>query len=131
MQRQSDNRHHQVSQGLAFFGRYRKLRGPCQEVEYNLGRAYHSIGAPYFALQPSALLTEGSGLVDSAIKQYEKVLEMETERRLGQMTLDDDADDPTPFDSFACEAAYNLQLVYMTTNNRDLARQVAKQWLTL
>lgn len=72
-----------------------------------------------------------AGLVDSAIKQYESVLEMETEHRLSAMSLDDDATAGKDHVSFAKEAAYNLQLLYMTTNNRDFAREVARKWLTL
>ena len=45
MQRQSDNRHHQIAQGLACLKLYRDHRGPCQEVEYNLGRAFHYLSA--------------------------------------------------------------------------------------
>lgn len=62
MSRQTDNRHHQIaqvrlsrppslllliplrSQGLAFMSQYRKLKGPCQEVEYNFARAFHHLG---------------------------------------------------------------------------------------
>lgn len=57
---------------------------------------------------------------------------METERRLGLMSLDEAAPttDADQAESFAREAAYNLQLLYVTTNNRDLAREVARKWLT-
>ena len=64
MQRQSDNRHHLItqvnlfhliyhthsyaSQGMAFLSRYRELRGetaPCvEEVEYNFGRVFQQLG---------------------------------------------------------------------------------------
>jgi len=43
MQRQTDNRQHQLAQALAFLDRYRKLRGDSIEVEYNLGRAFNFI----------------------------------------------------------------------------------------
>ena len=45
MQRQTDNRQHQIAQALAFFDRYRKLRGgPSVEVEHNMGRLFHHLG---------------------------------------------------------------------------------------
>ncbi|KAG6897632.1 hypothetical protein C0992_012861 [Termitomyces sp. T32_za158] len=49
MQRQSDNRHHLITQAMAFLTQYRKLRGQNSqslgEVEYNFGRAFHQLGA--------------------------------------------------------------------------------------
>jgi len=47
MQRQTDNRHHQIVQGLGFFDEYRRVRAAewSQEVEFNLGRIYHGLGA--------------------------------------------------------------------------------------
>lgn len=67
MQRQSDNRHHLITQvgflhflentlahivhqGMAFLTRYRELRGETaeglDEVEYNFGRVFHQLGEP-------------------------------------------------------------------------------------
>ncbi|KAG5653250.1 hypothetical protein H0H81_001507 [Sphagnurus paluster] len=49
MQRQSDNRHHLITQAMAFLSQYRKLRADepqgMGEVEYNFGRAFHQLGA--------------------------------------------------------------------------------------
>lgn len=51
-----------LMQGMVFLSQYRKLApasGPgMEEVEYNFGRAFHSIGVPHFA-----------------VKYYEKVLD--------------------------------------------------------
>ncbi|GBE87286.1 hypothetical protein SCP_1005340 [Sparassis crispa] len=48
MQRQSDNRHHLIAQGMAFLTRYRTLRGcdavGMDEVEFNFGRAFQQLG---------------------------------------------------------------------------------------
>lgn len=44
MSRQTDNRQHQIAQALAFLSQYRKLRGPCQETEYNFARTFHHLG---------------------------------------------------------------------------------------
>ncbi|KAF7979955.1 hypothetical protein HWV62_40398 [Athelia sp. TMB] len=64
MQRQADNRHHLVAQGLAFLSRYRNLRkavpGGVHEVEFNFGRAFQQLG-----------------LYSHAVKHYERVLEIQ------------------------------------------------------
>ncbi len=50
MQRQSDNRHHLVTQGMAFLSKYRELRkeevNAIGEVEFNFGRTFpsHQLG---------------------------------------------------------------------------------------
>ena len=49
MQRQADNRHHLIAQSMAFLTRYRELRSSdpngLQEVEFNFGRAFQTLGA--------------------------------------------------------------------------------------
>ena len=48
MQRQSDNRQHLVTQGMAFLSKYRELRkeedNAIGEVEFNFGRTFHQLG---------------------------------------------------------------------------------------
>lgn len=45
MNRQVDNRHHTVLQGMGLLSKYRSLRKSAhQEVEYNFGRAFHQLG---------------------------------------------------------------------------------------
>lgn len=49
MQRQADNRHHLITQGMGFLTRYKALRGEdtddmMDEIEYNFGRAFHQLG---------------------------------------------------------------------------------------
>ena len=56
MQRQSDNRHHLVTQGMAFLSKYRELRkeedDAIGEVEFNFGRTFHQLGKQrYFECQ--------------------------------------------------------------------------------
>ncbi|KAJ9126054.1 hypothetical protein QFC24_002326 [Naganishia onofrii] len=68
MQRQSDNRLHQITTGMAFMARYRKLMPThcswlkpeqiAEEVDFNFGRAF-----------------QGLGMLPLAIKHYRKVLE--------------------------------------------------------
>ncbi|KAG8882395.1 transcription factor TFIIIC subunit tfc4 [Tulasnella sp. 331] len=106
MQRQSDNRHHMIAQGLAFLERYRIVRD-CDEhlaeIEYNFGRVFHQLG-----------------LFSLAIKHYERVLD-EAEK-------EDVSHDAGP--GLAKEAAYNLVLIYGTTGGSARARQLARKWLS-
>ncbi|EAU87482.2 hypothetical protein CC1G_02241 [Coprinopsis cinerea okayama7 len=103
MQRQSDNRHHLIAQGMAFLSQYRALRSKSprtvREVEYNFGRIFHQLG-----------------LYSYAVKQYERVLEL-AER---------DGDD-----LYAKEAAYNLSLIYVFTGATPLADKLYRRWLSL
>ncbi|THV03835.1 TPR-like protein [Dendrothele bispora CBS 962.96] len=105
MQRQSDNRHHLIAQGMAFLSKYRLLRGsdPAQlsEVDFNFGRAFQQLG-----------------LHSHAIKHYERVLEMAE-------------NDQTGVEHLAKEAAYNLSLVYVTTGATPLADRLYRRWLSL
>ncbi|KAL3869972.1 hypothetical protein ACJMK2_042592 [Sinanodonta woodiana] len=43
-------RHSLVAQGLMFLNNYRELRGECQEVYYNIGRALHQLGLVHIAI---------------------------------------------------------------------------------
>ncbi|KAI0730796.1 TPR-like protein [Earliella scabrosa] len=108
MQRQSDNRHHLITQAMAFLTRYRELRDMTQdghdEVEYNFGRVFQQLG-----------------LHSLAIRHYQRVLtaaEARTER------------DPEDV-GLAREAAYNLSLIYETTGAAPLAQALYRRWLSL
>lgn len=46
MQRQTDNRHYQLAQALAFLDVYRKHADNQQEVQYNVARVFHQLGKP-------------------------------------------------------------------------------------
>ncbi|KAI0738457.1 TPR-like protein [Daedaleopsis nitida] len=108
MQRQSDNRHHLITQGVAFLTRYRELRGDTaeglDEVEYNFGRVFHQLG-----------------LHSLAVRHYERVLEAAEERTKV---------DPENV-GLALEAAYNLSLIYVTTGATPLAQALYRRWLSL
>ncbi|KAG8934610.1 transcription factor TFIIIC subunit tfc4 [Tulasnella sp. 417] len=105
MQRQSDNRHHMIAQGLAFIQRYKEIRKDKQveEVDYNLGRLFHQLG-----------------LLSLAAKHYERVLQH------AQETPSSDPSVP----SMCKEAAYNLVLIYGTTGGAGAASQIARRWLS-
>ncbi|KAF8060194.1 hypothetical protein FPV67DRAFT_1513697 [Lyophyllum atratum] len=105
MQRQSDNRHHLITQAMAFLSQYRKLRSPdpqgMGEVEYNFGRAFHQLG-----------------LYSHAVTHYEHVLELAEKA------------DPDE-NNFAREAAYNLSSIYVLTGATPLAEALYRRWLSI
>ncbi|KAG2354401.1 hypothetical protein BDR07DRAFT_1306230 [Suillus spraguei] len=107
MQRQSDNRHHMIAQGMAFLSQYRTLRKSSDdevsaEVDYNFGRAFHQLG-----------------LHTHAVSHYERVLEIAEKRGSEQCA------------SVAKEAAYNLSLIYVTTGAVPLADKLYRRWLSI
>ncbi|KAG2040882.1 TPR-like protein [Suillus americanus] len=107
MQRQSDNRHHMIAQGMAFLSQYRTLRKSSgdemlAEVDYNFGRAFHQLG-----------------LHTHAVSHYERVLEIAEKQGSEQ------------YASVAKEAAYNLSLIYVTTGAVPLADELYKRWLSI
>jgi len=99
-QKFSAKKHSLVVQACAFFNTYKELRGDCQEVYYNLGRAMHQL-----SLMPAALF------------YYKKALE------LGPSVADD------PIFDLKCEIAYNISLIYQASNNYDLARLYARKYI--
>ncbi|PFH45985.1 hypothetical protein AMATHDRAFT_8403 [Amanita thiersii Skay4041] len=105
MQRQSDNRHHLVTQAMGFLSKYRELRKEEEdgagEVEYNFGRAFHQLG-----------------LYSYAVKHYEKVLELAEKVEVVENTL-------------AREAAYNLSLIFVLTGAVPLADALYHRWLSV
>jgi general transcription factor 3C polypeptide 3 (transcription factor C subunit 4) len=105
MQRQSDNRHHLVTQAMAFLSRYRDLRklSPegIDEIEFNFGRAFQQLG-----------------LQSHAVQHYERVLDIAEKLPLENPSL-------------AREAAYNLSQIYVMTGATPLAKAVYHKWLSL
>ncbi|KAJ6590475.1 TPR-like protein [Mycena vulgaris] len=103
MQRTADNRHHLVTQGMAFLTRYRHLRqeqpGGIGEVEFNFGRTFQQLG-----------------LYSHAVSHYDKVLELDA-------TISTTA-------SVVREAAYNLSLIYAMTGATRLANSMYRRWLS-
>ncbi|GAA5929194.1 hypothetical protein JCM10213_005007 [Rhodosporidiobolus nylandii] len=123
MSRKTDNRQHQIAQAFAFLEQYRKLRGPGQEAEYNLARAFHHLG-----------------IQGHAVKHYENVL----------ATPLTPPPAPPPEDAMAVDgeppaqveekyahvdirkvAAYNLVTLYAMSDAPELARGVAERWLAV
>ncbi|GAA5850743.1 hypothetical protein JCM8547_009077 [Rhodosporidiobolus lusitaniae] len=126
MSRKTDNRQHQIAQAFAFLEQYRRLRGPCQETEYNLARAFHHLG-----------------LHGHAVKHYESVLSMPPPAPSAAAMAVDDLDPSLASsapehkeDKFATldyrkVAAYNLVTLYAMTGSAELAKAVAERWLAV
>ncbi|EJT97237.1 TPR-like protein [Dacryopinax primogenitus] len=110
MQRQSDNRHHQIVQGLAFLTRYKTLRASSntygEEIEYNFGRYFHQIGVLHLAT-----------------KHYRRVLDIARARMHSGQRI--------PPQAPVKEAAYNLSLIYATTGAADVSHVLYQEWLTI
>lgn len=108
MQRNSNNRHLQLLQGISYLLEYKESREKGatiyekQEIEYNFGRLFHMLGLPTLA-----------------IHHYTKVLGYH----------DDLIDDPT-YDMLM-EAAYNLSLIYTINGNTALAHSIYDKYLTI
>ncbi|KAJ7266948.1 hypothetical protein B0H12DRAFT_140673 [Mycena haematopus] len=105
MQRQSDNRHHLITQSMGLLARYRQLRTEQQdsvgEIDYNFGRAFQQLG-----------------LHSHAVTHYERVLAMAETQHTKHATA-------------AQEAAYNLSLIYGMTGAIPLAKALYQRWLSL
>lgn len=112
VKRQSENRQHNLLQGLTFIHAYYEHRKDAansderQEANYNLGRVYHLLG-----------------LTHLAIPYYERVL---TEAEAW------DEDEPEgDLENIATDAAYNLQTVYVMAGNMELAQSITRKWLVI
>ncbi|KAJ3811099.1 hypothetical protein F5876DRAFT_88515 [Lentinula aff. lateritia] len=114
MQRQSDNRHYLIAQGMAFLSKYRALRSVdsarLSEVEYNFGRMFQQLG-----------------LHSHAVNHYERVLQLSGNQEKENQTQTAIGDRK----SFAKEAAYNLSLIYVLTGATPLAESLYRRWLSL
>ncbi|KZO92429.1 HCP-like protein [Calocera viscosa TUFC12733] len=110
MQRQSDNRHHQLVQGLAFLTRYKTIRQSAndyaEEIEYNFGRYFHHIGVLHLAT-----------------KHYRRTLDIARGRLQSGEAI--------PAHAPVKEAAYNLSLIYATTGGADISHALYQEWLTV
>lgn len=108
MQRNSNNRHIQLLQGISYLLEYKECREQnstiyeLQEIEYNFGRLFHMLGLPTLA-----------------IKHYKKVLQFHDEMK-----------DDTTYDMLP-EAAYNLNLIYILDGNTAMARDISEKYLTV
>ncbi|EFN71324.1 General transcription factor 3C polypeptide 3 [Camponotus floridanus] len=106
-QKMSVKKNQLIIQALAFFKKYMQLRGKDgkQETYYNMARAFHQIG-----LFPSAIhfyklvLEEDPG---DLVKQHANLLDLKK------------------------EAAFNLHLIYLQSENHLLARMYLENYITI
>ncbi|KAK0125220.1 transcription factor TFIIIC subunit tfc4 [Cadophora gregata f. sp. sojae] len=109
LKRQTENRQYSVLQGTTFMLAYYETRKNSkhleerQEAHYNMARAYHMLGLPHLALP-----------------YYQKVLDEVSHGTPRSMRED-----------IVVDTAYNLQLMYTTAGNLELARQITKRWLVI
>lgn len=107
--RQTENRQYAILQGTTFMLAYYESRKNSkhleerQEAHYNMARAYHMLGLPHLALP-----------------YYQKVLDEVSYGTPRAMRED-----------LVVDTAYNLQLMYTTAGNLELARQITKRWLVI
>ncbi|KAJ7087686.1 hypothetical protein B0H15DRAFT_982935, partial [Mycena belliarum] len=120
VQRQCDNKHHLVTQAMAFLARYRMQRSAAGkhtvEIEYNFGRTFHQLG-----------------LYSYAARHYERALEATTDNPAVSLwprfceTLKRFKQDA----GCVQETAYNLGMIYLATGARPLAAALYRRWLSL
>ncbi|KAG2220363.1 hypothetical protein INT45_010749 [Circinella minor] len=132
MNRRTTNRHFQIMQGFYFLNKYRKLRGYCQETEYNFGRAFHLLGLTHLAVPHyERVLVMSSANEKGKISEesIESIYEYDEEYEDNKMEEEDDDDDDDS--SFKKEAAYNLHLIYVTSGAPHLAKLLLAKYCTV
>lgn len=105
-QKFSAKKHSLVTQSVAYFWKYKELRGPegLQESNYNIGRAFHQLG-----------------LLPPAIHHYKKALECRNK------LIEENA----KYLNLQREAAFNLHLIYMSTGAREIARMYIEKYIVI
>lgn len=156
MKRQTNNRHHEMHQGLSFLYRYYDLRTHAdvpaqnQEAEYNVGRMWHVLGLTYLAIPAYERVLALSAQVQSDIaskagERRARLEYLETSKRVREeagsardrdeeqeMTrLKDEEEFGLGREDFATEAAFALQAVYTAVGNQRAAQAIAEKWLVL
>ncbi|KAJ8608958.1 hypothetical protein MRB53_039397 [Persea americana] len=124
IKRQCENRHYFMLQGIAFFKKYQKLRlddirqmpdrresiNKLQELEYNEGRLYHSIGLLHLA---TPAYERCLALPDATASLYDVELTQDVPQEAG----------------FKREAAYALSQIYAIGGDMMKARELTRKWL--
>ncbi|KRY45794.1 General transcription factor 3C polypeptide 3 [Trichinella britovi] len=98
-------------QALAVLSRYKFLRGDCQEVYYNFGRAMQQLG-----------------IIHLAICYYRKVLQMEPEVKMTNNANEGEQFLSNPFDLRPL-AAFNLSVIYFQSGNEIAALSLYNKYL--
>jgi general transcription factor 3C polypeptide 3 (transcription factor C subunit 4) len=135
LKRQADNRHYLILQGFSFMSLYRNAREKKktvhdadddktenssliverQEVQFNYGRVYHSLG-----------------LLHQAVSCYERALEMGDQISASQEKGKSREGDQNKFvEDFSPEAALALQNIYALNGDFAGARRVTERYLVI
>lgn len=106
-QKMSAKKNQLVIQALAFFKKYMQLRGKegQQESYYNMARAFHQIGLLPSAIHFYKLVLKGDP--GDLVKQHASLLDLRK------------------------EAAFNLHLIYLQSENHLLARMYLENYITI
>ena len=156
MKRQTNNRHHEMHQGLSFLYRYYDLRtrdgvpAQDQEAEYNVGRMWHVLGLTYLAIPAYEKVLELSAQVQSGIslksaQRKARLRELEAARLVYEETgtarpkideqeaaqLENEEVHGLGLEDYATEAAYALQAIYVAVGNQRAAKEIGEKWLVL
>ena len=107
-QKFSAKKHSLVVQACSFLNTYRSLRGDCQEVLFNIGRAMHQLN-----------------LLPAALFYYKRGLEVGPALPGGE-----DKDQHNIFD-LSREIAFNMSLIYKGSGNLQLARMYTEKYITV
>ena len=107
-QKFSAKKHSLVVQACSFLNTYRSLRGDCQEVLYNIGRAMHQLN-----------------LLPAALFYYKRGLEVGP-----ALPGEEDKDQHNIFD-LSREIAFNMSLIYKGSGNLQLARMYTEKYITV
>jgi len=109
MSRNTPNRHFQIAQGIGFILRYHELRGGNQEANYNLARAFQSVGLYYLAIPyyESALAQEPLTPAQRTVKSQDELEPYDLKR----------------------ESAWNLVAIYMRSGNELMAADLVRRFL--
>uniref|UniRef100_A0A915BUF8 General transcription factor 3C polypeptide 3 n=1 Tax=Parascaris univalens TaxID=6257 RepID=A0A915BUF8_PARUN len=109
------SRHMVALRGLAFMNRYQRIRGDCQETNFNIARMFHQMN-----------------ILPLAIHFYQKCLDSKVPM---VAVVDEDSGEETivPYERYDLRpsAAHNLAIIYETSGNILLARQILLKYCTI
>jgi general transcription factor 3C polypeptide 3 (transcription factor C subunit 4) len=142
MKRQSENRHWQIYQGIAFLQRYVELRRESvskihqQEAIYNVGRSWHLLGIMHLAVpEYEKALAMAEEVRAEAKEKAKETARLREGGRVRREESDDDEDEEEEeeidAEEFTQEAAFALMQILAMNNNEKAARKVAEKWLVM
>uniref|UniRef100_A0A914CE15 Uncharacterized protein n=1 Tax=Acrobeloides nanus TaxID=290746 RepID=A0A914CE15_9BILA len=111
------SRHMLAIRSIAFMYRYQKLRGDHpQEIAYNIGRMFHQLG----------ILSNAIFFYERVLRETETPIVGEPDERTGDVILKS----AEKYD-LRRVAAHNLALIYESSGNRPLAREILEEFCSI